>query len=289
MKQGFVYIASLSHSGSTLLDLLLGNHPQLVGLGEIAKVLELDSRGIDEHLHMACTCGNRAGDCKFWGSFFPKLQQSASEDKNSKYRILQDHFYSVYNDQTRIVDSSKYKEGLLNLGELPNSRIDIIHLIKDVRSFTASHRESTSAELSVGRLPLLFSSKKMSEWLYSQSIKSPSYLFWKWYLRNRSMQETIASTNNLSLKVSYDTLAQQVEKIMAEIYDFLGVKKIGTKKLTPANSQSHIFMGNPMIGDPKKMSGVHYDDRWKKTRDWRLAAFLFPHIMAFNAKIVQGS
>ncbi len=165
MKRGVVYIASLSHSGSTLLDLLLGNHPQLVGLGEIAKVLDLDSRAIDEHLHMACTCGKRAGDCKFWGSLFPKLKQSASEDKNNKYLVLQDHFYSIYDDQTRIVDSSKYKEGLLNVGKMPNSRIDIIHLIKDERSFTTSHRKSTSAEIAVGRLPLLFSSEKMSEWL----------------------------------------------------------------------------------------------------------------------------
>ncbi len=102
------------------------------------------------------------------------------------------------------------------------------------------------------------------------------------------MQKTIASTKHFSLTVPYDSLAQTVEKVMLDIFDFLGLSKIDTKKLSPGNSQSHIFMGNPMIGDPQKMSGVHYDDRWLQNRDWQLAAFLFPHIMAFNAKVVQG-
>ena len=39
MSKRVVFIAGLEHSGSTLLDLLLGGHRQLVGLGELFHLL----------------------------------------------------------------------------------------------------------------------------------------------------------------------------------------------------------------------------------------------------------
>lgn len=286
--RGFVYIASLSHSGSTLLDLLLGIHPNFVGLGELSKVLELTASQINENAHMACSCGKRCEDCAFWGSFLPKLKNLAGAERKEKYSLLVDHFYSLYDDHTQIVDSSKYKEGLLHLTNLPQLELRVIHLIKDVRAFTTSHRKSTKAEMEIGRLPELFSSEKLSEWIYSQSIKSPSYLFWKWYFRNRSMQSFIEATNAPAFNLSYDQLAQNSEDVMADLFSFLGAKKVNTKKMRPDQSNSHIFMGNPMIGDAEKMSAIRYDDRWRQSKDWQLAAFLFPTITAFNAKMVHG-
>ena len=39
MKNKIVFIAGLSHIGSTLLDYALGSHPKFVGLGEIFTAL----------------------------------------------------------------------------------------------------------------------------------------------------------------------------------------------------------------------------------------------------------
>jgi len=285
MAKGFVYIASLSHSGSTLLDLLLGNHPKFVGLGEISKVLTLDAKEIDEHLHMACTCGARSEDCSFWGPLLSELKKFEASAPIRKYDALVDHFYSLYDSDTQIVDSSKYRRGLETIADMPNVELQVLHLFKDVRAFTTSHRKSTIPELEIGRLPILFSSEKFSEGLYSISIKNPIYLFWKWYLRNRAMQKFIAAKKLPSTNVSYDQLAQSPESVMQKLFSFLGFENPPTN-LAPSKSQSHIFMGNPMIGDLEKMSKIRYDDRWKKNRDWKFAARIFPFIMAFNDKIV---
>ena len=39
-EPGLLLIRGLGHSGSTILDLALGAHSQVVGLGEAARVLE---------------------------------------------------------------------------------------------------------------------------------------------------------------------------------------------------------------------------------------------------------
>ena len=38
-EPGLVLIRGLGHSGSTILDLALGAHPQMVGLGEAVRLL----------------------------------------------------------------------------------------------------------------------------------------------------------------------------------------------------------------------------------------------------------
>lgn len=56
----YVFICAAGHSGSTLLDLLLGAHPQGISLGEIAQLpknISLDS---------VCSCNTKLSECRFW-------------------------------------------------------------------------------------------------------------------------------------------------------------------------------------------------------------------------------
>ena len=70
-------IRGLGHSGTTILDLALGAHPQMVGLGEAARILARPApsdahrgpaqlRG-DLRFERRCTCGEVAADCPVWG------------------------------------------------------------------------------------------------------------------------------------------------------------------------------------------------------------------------------
>lgn len=56
----YVYICSAGHSGSTLLDLLLGSHSRLASLGEISHL----SKNIA--LNTQCTCGVPVRSCRVW-------------------------------------------------------------------------------------------------------------------------------------------------------------------------------------------------------------------------------
>jgi hypothetical protein len=83
-------------------------------------------------------------------------------------------------------------------------------------------------------------------------------------------------------------LAQHPEQVLPLIYEFLELETSGDLSLVPKQTNSHAFMGNPMLGDPAKMGSILYDDRWKARRDWRLAARLFPFILAFNDREVYS-
>jgi len=54
------YILAASHSGSTLLAMLLGSHPEVCTVGE----LKATSLGDPDRYH--CSCGARIRDCAFW-------------------------------------------------------------------------------------------------------------------------------------------------------------------------------------------------------------------------------
>ena len=68
-----IYIASLGHSGSTLLDLLISGHPDVVSIGEAKNLNPRTSPTID------CACpAKRLRDCPFWKRVDARLQRRAS-------------------------------------------------------------------------------------------------------------------------------------------------------------------------------------------------------------------
>ena len=65
--QELVYILSHSYSGSTLLTLLLGTHPDIATMGE------LKARAMGNVDEYSCSCGRRIGECPFWESVRDKM------------------------------------------------------------------------------------------------------------------------------------------------------------------------------------------------------------------------
>ncbi len=56
------YILAASHSGSTLLAMLLGSHPQIATVGE----LKLSASAMGDINHYRCSCGEFIHQCQFW-------------------------------------------------------------------------------------------------------------------------------------------------------------------------------------------------------------------------------
>ena len=99
-EPGLLLIRGLGHSGSTILDLALGAHPQVVGLGEAVRVL---SRPAPDEAHKgpqqlrgalrferSCTCGALAADCPVWGPLLSWLPAHDDQPLADKFdRLLQ--------------------------------------------------------------------------------------------------------------------------------------------------------------------------------------------------------
>jgi Sulfotransferase family len=70
----YVYICSHRHSGSTLLDLLLGSHSRIESLGEISFLSQ------DLALNLPCTCGLRIRECTVWQTVIDRLSAQLGTD-----------------------------------------------------------------------------------------------------------------------------------------------------------------------------------------------------------------
>lgn len=93
-----IYICSAGHSGSTLLDLLLGSHSRIFSLGEIShlpKNIALNTR---------CSCGEAVRQCEFWRSIANRINADTGLDIMSRPY----DFYLGYFNARVIVDKSTH-------------------------------------------------------------------------------------------------------------------------------------------------------------------------------------
>lgn len=70
----YIYICAAGHSGSTLLDLLLGSHSRIASLGEI------DHLSKNLALNSPCSCGEPVRECKFWKTVLTNLSVRLKTD-----------------------------------------------------------------------------------------------------------------------------------------------------------------------------------------------------------------
>lgn len=70
----YVYICSHRHSGSTLLDLLLGSHSRIESLGEISFLSQ------DLALNVPCSCGSPVRECTVWRKVIERLSTRSGVD-----------------------------------------------------------------------------------------------------------------------------------------------------------------------------------------------------------------
>ena len=151
-----IYIAGLYHTGSTLMDLTLGNLPNVIGLGEIYK-------GLVSGFEKKCSCGKDIGDCSFWGEVNNKLIENSNLDIQEKYNLVISNFQDNFGGDFILVDSSKCHpfdifpnkfarsmQGLDYLIKIENIDLKVIHMVRDVRSWSNGllmRDERTKADL----------------------------------------------------------------------------------------------------------------------------------------------
>lgn len=173
-----VYIAGYGRSGTTLLDIALGQHAAVAGAGEIATL----SRHVWSH-NEYCSCGQPASDCPLWGPIgrqwsgsFPiassiadyKRDQENIESILSSRRILRrtlnrqafrsyaDKTFSLFEAIKRhsgkeiIVDSSKLPGRALALTSIPGIDLFVIHLVRDGRGVAWSLLQGYNRDVKAG-------------------------------------------------------------------------------------------------------------------------------------------
>ena len=178
------YVVGSSHSGSTLLALLLDQHPQIACVGETAVKRRVRQEG--RAATQLCSCGNSLATCSFWQDIFEEVSSQGTEFDpdhwSTDYRFETDwldriltretslfpvrkvrhwamHHVPPLNRRTERVDranvafaravlkytgarvfcdTTKLLTRLTYLLDIPELRVNVIRLVRDVRGVAAS-------------------------------------------------------------------------------------------------------------------------------------------------------
>lgn len=275
MKKKVVYIAGLGHSGSTLLNLILGEHSQMVGLGEAAKLLG-DGMAFTQKQQALCSCGNTLDNCDFWKVVASKFNAEANLTKNQQYLKIFETGTEIFGENAILIDHSKTIGPLRRLIRMPEIDVKVLFLMKDVRSYTISR---------IDRANKIKARRKVQDNAVLRSKKSPNfpmYHFLLWHRTNRKILRFLKDSKVDFLQVGYEELCLYPEIMLRKMCDFIGVE-MEVNMLNFKNDSSHIIRGNKMRNNPEKQK-IRYDNRWFYRNEWIRSAFLLPHIIKFNKK-----
>lgn len=273
MRRRVVYIASLGHSGSTLLDLILGTHSSVVGVGEVGRAVEATATTDAAPSHgTVCSCGYSAVDCRFWGRLLPRIESEPGASYARRYQILLDAFGEAFGPETILVDSSKYLGRLATLKDLDGIDLRVLFLVRDVRSFTTSEIDTMGRRQAVGR--------DGRRW-------GPFATFRRWHAENHKTERFLVANRMPFFRLGYEELCLAPERIVPRICEFLDIG-YEPVMLAPERSTSHVIRGNRMRHDSRRRV-VSYDPRWLVRREWVMPSLLCRRIMRFNREQVYSN
>ena len=180
-----IFVAGLMRSGSTLIDLILGAHPDIVGLGEIHQFLEHSQEYIEIEDQIQCSCGKTLEICEFWSTMIDKAQRNPGSSTQERYAQMLEVFHTVFGTQRVLVDSSKSPQSLAAWLNMPYVDVRVLYVVRDVRAWTISQIDTCRRNKEYYLADLV---KKLG-WKAWKGVmrKSATALFLKWYFDNRRL------------------------------------------------------------------------------------------------------
>ena len=285
-----IFITSLERSGSTLLDITLGKHPNLISFGEVARVLQPhDESGMESVVDRLCSCGAVVRDCSFWGGVTSEIHRHENElSLADRYAIFLSRFDELYGREFMPIDSSKFLGAMDALQEINDLDLRVLFTIRDVRGWGLSSRKADKRKREIP-YSLLFTPGIKRFWkAYLRHNILRHFPFWiplEWYIRNESIDRFLAKKGLSAKRLSYERFSLNTNEMLINLYQFIGVEDM------PLNEQNdaHIVRGNRMAFDPKKNTTIRYDAEWLGELWPQYEAMVWPFVMRKNKKWVYES
>ena len=241
MKVKVICIMGTGHTGSTVLNIVLGNHPNIEGVGELHK-LPRSGWIIDDNRR--CACGIPVHQCPYWTEVYQRWTSKVGQEGLSVYIDLQNSFersrflwprllreskwksarFAKYATMTAalyeaigdvsgkevIVDSSKAP--MRNYALLLNDNIDLrlIHLIRDGRGVVWSKMKPLKKSVEAG-IPK--NSRAIASWRTSLD----------WVLANLESEWVVGRARlGTSLRITYEKFVEDPSAVLKEIKLLIG-------------------------------------------------------------------
>lgn len=275
-----IFILSSRRSGSTLLEMLLGSHPELWSMGEV----QLLPRDLRER-HHPCGCGKSVGECSFWRKALRRADLTEADlDLIGYYRSRHPNGKILRPNEVRALGRftlsparaawvqrygaanlrlfrgiasavpERSKPGLVSLIDGSKDiyrcnaliasglfRVRVIHLVKDPRAFVHSMIRHKGVNKVVQTV------RKTLRWQVENALAERVY--------------RKALPANRSLRLSYEDLASQPDLTLARLWKFLRVADYPDAIKRVCKYARHDISGVPKTVGAQPLS---LDERWRK-------------------------
>ena len=245
-----IYIIGSGHCGSTLLDMILGSHSDVFGLGEIHNI-RLDNE---------CACGEIIENCKYWRN----LKNKIDTKKLAVFRTKKDFLLNL----------DKYKEFINPNAVNIKEYLNINKIIFDNISEKSGKQVIVDSSKDANRLELLLKDTDLNIvvvhivrdgravfWSYFKKYQKILPYMFKWFLVNLKI-EIIKRRNNVkSVLVRYEDLTVNPKKEISKILNMAGLN-YEESMLDFRKFEHHQVEGNRM----RKSGGgeIKVDMEWKE-------------------------
>jgi len=232
-----VYIASMSHAGSTLLDLLVSGHSEIVSVGEVKQLVRTPRRA-------RCSCGAESpAACPFWTDVDRRLKghgapglEALDVRGTDPARFSADNLALLKavgqaSGRRFIVDSSKNPRRLAYLLSDGGLDLRVIHLLRHPCGVAFSHARK-------GRSPVV-----------AAAVQTRKTLYLRWLLRRTP-----------HLEIRYEQLADAPAATLGRVMGWLGLA-MEPGQLDFAGRERHNLGGNRMRFSAD--STIARDTRWE--------------------------
>lgn len=265
-KLTVVQVIGSGHCGSTLVDLMLGSHPDIFSCGELRTIYRGTIK--EGFSNVLCMCGKQLQDCEFWSavisgvpeeycsflydlgvdanlisieSFLSAFEMKKHMDFDTYLRANEALYESIskVTGKNIIVDSSKDTFRAALLEKSKNLNIITIHVIRDGRAVY---------------------------WSYKKKYKSAFKGLWLWLGTNVKVERYKHNFTKF-YRIRYEDLVQNPKTMLTPILDQLGLT-FSTDMLTLKREIKHHSGGNNMRF--KKDQQIRLDESWRfhlKKRD----------------------
>lgn len=272
MQSKIIYIAGYGRSGSTVVDIMLGMHPEIFGSGEIAAM----TRHVWKE-NEYCACGARLKDCDVWA---PVMERWTADYDLDDYFSLQRTFEPLYAParmiggkkrdafvtQTRslfsairaesglpiILDSSKAPGRALALALDPEVDLRVIHLVRDARAVAHAMGRALPVDVAKG--------------VQKKIVPRPAIrTALRWRMYNSVVEKLRARLpSDHSVRVRYEDLTRDPGTELKRISDAVGVDLSAIAKRISEGAK--IEPAHQMAGSRLRMKGpmaLRYDSAWE--------------------------
>jgi LPS sulfotransferase NodH len=265
-----VYIMGCHRSGSTLLDTILGSHPQIESVGEL---YDISQRGWVAQT--SCACGEPAAACPFWLAIRREWARVSGRQDEPTYGALVRAMekrrlwlprlaaeirrgsprFNEYAHRTRalfqaiqtvsgktvIVDSSKRRSRVLLLSAIAGIDLRVIHLVRDPRGVVWSAKKRLKPQ-----------GPEAAGWTTRSQPAWKTAGFWSFCnLQSQWVRDRLPAVNSMQLR--YEDYVTDPTAAMAQLGRFIGVDLGPVTTALLAGEQMRI--GHTIAGNPLRKAG----------------------------------